>query len=163
VPPLAVPGDAQFVSLSRFAHVVQHALAKSPDERYASALEMRQALTRAADRPVPYALSAPALRLLLQASANDEIDALPVLRDVVSEAPPTPPPMPPLDAAALSPQWLHHAQRLLTRQMGPIAPLLVRRAAAGAATRERFIAQLASLAAEGRERDALFSALMKLS
>jgi eukaryotic-like serine/threonine-protein kinase len=157
VPPLAAPGDAQFVALSRFAHVVQRALAKSPDERYASALAMRQALTLAADRAVPYALSAPALRLLLQAHANDE-SALPVLRDVVSEAPPRPP----ADAAVLSPQWLHHAQRLLTRQMGPIAPLLVRRAAAGAATREEFIERLASLAAHGRERDALLTALTRL-
>jgi serine/threonine-protein kinase len=157
VPPLAVPGDAQFVPLSRFAHVVQRALTKAPDQRYASALEMRQALTLAADRAVPHALSAPALRLLLQASANDE-SALPVLRDVVSEVP-TPPAR---DAAALSPQLLRHAQRLLAHQIGPMAPLLVRRAAAGAATQERFIARLVSLAAEGAERDALFSTLTKL-
>lgn len=156
VPPLAVPGDAQFVALSRFAHVVQRALAKSPDERYASALEMRQALTLAADRAVPHALSAPALRLLLQASANDD-NALPVLRDVVSEAAP-----PPAEAATLPAPLLRDAQRLLARQLGPIAPLLVRRAATGATTRERFIARLASLAAEGRERDALFAALTKL-
>jgi serine/threonine-protein kinase len=158
VPPLAVPGDAQFVALSRFAHVVQRALAKSPDQRYASALEMRRALTLAAEGAVPHALSAPALRLLLQASANDE-SALPVLRDVVSEMPKRP-----ADeaAAALSPQLLRHAQRLLAHQIGPMAALLVRRAAAGAATRERFIARLVSLAAEGAERDALFAALTKL-
>jgi eukaryotic-like serine/threonine-protein kinase len=156
VPPLAVPGDAQFVALSRFAHVVQRALAKSPHERCASALEMRQALTLAADRAVPQALSAPALRLLLQASSGGE-RVLPVLYDVVSEAPKTP-----TAATTLPAPLLSAVQRLLARQIGPIAPLLVRRAAAGATTRESFIARLASLAGEGGERDALHAALVKL-
>jgi eukaryotic-like serine/threonine-protein kinase len=83
--------------------------------------------------------------------------ALPVLCDVVSEAPKTPP-----AAATLPPPLLRDAQRLLARQVGPIAALLVRRAAAGATTRERFIARLVSTAAEGREREALFAALVKL-
>jgi serine/threonine protein kinase len=65
VPPRAAPGDAQYLPLARFAPVVQRALAKSPDDRYASAFEMRQALTLAAARAVPHALSAPALRLLV--------------------------------------------------------------------------------------------------
>jgi eukaryotic-like serine/threonine-protein kinase len=165
VPPLAAPGDAQFVHLSRFAHVVQRALAKSPHERYASAVEMREALTLAAGRSVPHALSAPTLQRLLRASANDA-SGPPVLRDVLSDvssatskaqtkAPTT-------DAAALPPRMLHDAQRLLAHRIGPIAALLVRRAAAGATTRERFIARLVSFAAHGREREALLAALVKL-
>ena len=260
VPPLAAPGDAQFVPLARFAHVVQRALAKSPDDRYASALEMRTALTLAAERAVPHALSAPAMRMLSQAPAgvaaavpsapdapppitspkpaprpapptfadsllarlaaelvddlgpmaecvvrraaaqgdesvsallmrvaNDALPAsrrgafiertrvlladqrglarrgpathpptgavLPVLNEVLGDAPP---------AAPIDSRLLHDAEQLLTQHVGPLAALLVRRAAAGAATRDQFIVRLAGLAAEGQERERLFAALRRL-
>jgi serine/threonine-protein kinase len=78
---------------------------------------------------------------------------LPVLNEVLGEAPNQPP---------LNPRLLHDAQRLMTLQVGPLAALLVRRAAAGAATREQFIARLAGLAAEGREREKIFAALCRL-
>ena len=259
VPPLAAPGDTQFVPLARFAHVVQRALAKSPDDRFASALEMRQVLTLAAERAVPHALSAPAMRMLsptpagvavvvpsaadappiaspaaapraaprpfadsllarlaaelvddlgpmaecvvrraaaqgdenlnalLMRVANDALPVsrraafierlrmlltdqrsagrrgpathpptgavLPVLNEVLGESPP---------AALIDARLLHDAERLLTQHVGPLAALLVRRAAAGAATRDQFMARLAGLAAEGREREGLFEALRRL-
>jgi eukaryotic-like serine/threonine-protein kinase len=267
VPPLAAPGDAQFVPLARFAHVVQRALAKSPDARYASALEMREALTMAAARAVPQTLSAPALRLLmpsagrdgdtvasvpqaapasapavsaaaspasapaisppsaprsaplafsaallaqLAAALEDELgpvahcivqraathgdpsqaalvmrvanDALPASRRGAfiermratiatpprpSVRPPTGAVLPVLDdvmseAPRLDPRLLRDAQRLLTEQVGPLAALLVRRAATGAVTRDQFITCLADLAAEGGEREVLFAALSRL-
>jgi eukaryotic-like serine/threonine-protein kinase len=259
VPPLAAPGDAQFVPLSRFAHVVQRALAKSPDDRFASAQEMRTALTLAADRAVPHALSAPALRLLspapvlaapvapsapasrpvagltaapqtapppfaesllarvaaellddlgpmaecvvhraaahgdasvsglLMRVANDALPAsrragfierlrllladqrgperrgpathpptgvvVPVLNDVLGDVPP---------AAPIDSRLLHDAELVLTPHVGPMAALLVRRAAASAATRDQFITRLAGMAAEGQEREGLFAALRGL-
>jgi eukaryotic-like serine/threonine-protein kinase len=251
VPPLAAPGDPQFVPLARFAHVVQRALAKSPDERYESALEMRTALTLAADRAVPHALSPPAMRMLAPSSARDNsalpsvpqaspapaprptskpyADALlarltaelvddlgPVAHCVVQRAaargdhneaalvmrvanealpasrrgafiermravltdkargpathPPTGAVVPVLnevlseaaDAAPLDSHLLRDAQRLLARHVGPLAELLVRRASTGASTREQFIARLANLAAEGREREKMFKALCRL-
>lgn len=258
VPPLAAPGDPQFVPLSRFAHVVQRALAKSPDQRYASALEMRQALTLAADRAVPHALSAPALRLLsppspssvdkgsatpsaapaaaapaprstpkvfaaallarLAAELVDDLgpmaecvvrraaahgdeslhalvmrvanDALPAaqrgafierMRIVLPEqtraaarGPATHPPtgvvVPVLNdvlgttpqAARVDARLLQGAQALLIAHVGPMAALLVRRAAEGAVTREQFIARLVGLAATGREREKMFAALSRL-
>jgi eukaryotic-like serine/threonine-protein kinase len=263
VPPLAAPGDAQFVPLARFAHVVQRALAKSPDDRYASALEMREALTMAAARAVPQALSAPALRLLmpsagrdgdtvasvpqaapasapavsppsapppsppsaprsaplafsaallaqLAAALEDELgpvahcivqraathgdpsqaallmrvanDALPASRRgafiermrATIATPPRPNVRPPTgavlpvlddvmsEAPRLDPRLLRDAQRLLTEQVGPLAALLVRRAATGAVTRDQFITGLADLAAEGGERELLFAALSRL-
>jgi serine/threonine-protein kinase len=263
VPPLAAPGDPQFVALARFAHVVQRALAKSPDERYTSALEMRTALTLAAERAVPHALSAPAMKLLMPSGRSD-LDAVasapPAVMPAPSPAPtPTPPrsapasfpgdllarladelvddlgPMahcvvrraaargddtvaalvmrvandalptsrrsafiermrrvlqPPAEAAArpvtrpptgavlpvlvdavtntangvpLDPGLLRNAERLVAREHGPLAALLVRRAAANAATREQFIARLANQAAEGRERDKLLAMLNRLA
>jgi predicted Ser/Thr protein kinase len=250
VPPLAMPGEAQFVPLARFAHVVQRALAKSPADRYASALEMRQALTLAAARPVPHALSAPALRLLLgevpatatapaprapsvpaavappalapapcppallarlAAALEDELgpvahcvvqraaargdpspaallmrvanDALPAaqrsafierMRRLLppAAAPQRSPPPPPgavlpvldevLSVAPLPPSLLREAQRVVAQQVGPLAALLVQRAAAQAATPPQFIARLAQLAAEGRERGAVLVQLQAL-
>jgi eukaryotic-like serine/threonine-protein kinase len=78
-------------------------------------------------------------------------------------APPPSAAMPPLlGASPLQPPLLAQAQVLLVRQLGPIAALLVRRAAAGAASREQFIERLAALAAEGRERERLLALLCRL-
>ncbi len=139
VPPLAAPGDPQFVPLSRFAHVVQRALAKSPDERYASALEMRTALTLAADRAVPHALSLPAMRLLAPSSIRDSV-APP---SVPSAPPPRPAPAPltPAPSPRTTPKTF--ADSLLARltaelvnELGPMAQCVVQRAAAQGDTSE---------------------------
>lgn len=68
----------------------------------------------------------------------------------------------PIDPALLKPQLLHDAQQLAAHYAGPMAPRLVRRAAAGATTREQFITRLADSATEGRDRDQLFAALCRL-
>ena len=80
---------------------------------------------------------------------------LPVLNEVLGDAPP---------AAPIDSRLLRDAEQLLTQHVGPLAALLVRRAAAGAgaATRDQFIVRLAGLAAEGQEREALFAALRGL-
>ena len=145
VPPMAAPDDPQFVPLSRFAHVVQRALAKSPEDRYASALEMRAALTLAAERAVPHALSAPALRLLSPpspAAANAVPSApqavAPVVPASVAAPDPAPAPVsPPAVAPLRGPKPKHFADALLTRlaaelvdDLGPVAECVVRRASA---------------------------------
>jgi hypothetical protein len=78
---------------------------------------------------------------------------VPVLDDVLSNAVP---------AAPVDARLLQNAQQLLTAYVGPLAALLVRRAAADAASREQFIARLANLAAEGHEREQVFVALSRL-
>jgi eukaryotic-like serine/threonine-protein kinase len=262
-PVLARPDAPLCTELTRFEHVVQRALAKSPDERWPTAQAMREALVLAAERPVPNALSAQAMRLLgaaeageaaatassvrspsrapsvptapsappalLQAASRAPLQAAPrarqrfdaawldrlaarltdelgplarcvvqraalrsdnahalvmrlaneslppaqraafiestrVLRpeDAAAPAPPTGVVPPVLGESPLEPRLLAEATALLLRQLGPIASLLVKRAAAGAASREQFIARLADASAEGRERERLKAVLCRL-
>jgi predicted Ser/Thr protein kinase len=243
-----VPASA---ALAPFEPVLQRALAKSPDDRYASALEMREALTRAAQRPIANTLSPQAMALLVPgwqatapASGPSSRPALspalnpalgptsaprgaraaptfapallerviadlarevgPIARCIVeracersdseaalllraaNEALPAPqrqafierhrgadrpgaasaPPPgvepPVLGHTALEPALVAAAQALVLRHLGPIAPWMVRRAAANASTREHFIARLADMAAEGGDRERLLAALCRL-
>jgi eukaryotic-like serine/threonine-protein kinase len=78
---------------------------------------------------------------------------VPVLNEVLENA---------AQAVPLDERLLHQAEQMLTQHVGPMAALLVRRAAAGAATRDQFIARLAGLAGEGRERGPLLKALRRL-
>jgi len=259
VPPLVreeVPASA---ALAAFEPVLQCALAKSPDDRYASAVEMREALMRAAARAIPNALSAKAMALLvpgwqpptpasgpasvprstpappavaaapvsqfapaplaappaaapsfapallerLIADLAHEVgpiarcivrracersdseaalllrvanDALPAPRrqafierhraqaggDSPVSAPPAGAELPMLGQTPLEPGLVRSAEALVARHLGPIAPLLARRAAANASTREHFIARLADMAAEGQDRERLMAALCRL-
>jgi predicted Ser/Thr protein kinase len=227
-----VPASA---ALAPFEPVLQRALAKSPDERYASALEMREALTRAAQRPIANTLSPQAMTLLVpgwQAPAPGSGPASaprcasvaptfapalierviadlarevgPIARCIVERAclrsdseaalllraanealpapqrqafierhrpadrpgaAPAPPPgvePPVLGQTPLEPALVDAAQALVLRHLGPIAPWMVRRAAANASTREHFIARLADMAAEGGDRERLLAALCRL-
>jgi predicted membrane-bound spermidine synthase len=152
VPPLAGADDPRAAALTRFEPVVQRALAKAPGERYASALEMREALTQAAARPVPHALSAQAMQWL-QPGRTPADKVLPVLHDAVT---------------AIDARLQREAQAVLARLAGPIAGLLVRRAASQAVTREQFVARLAALSAlagvapEPREHALLRATLARL-
>ena len=77
VPPLVrddAPGSA---ALAPFEAVVRRAMAKTPSERFASALEMREALTRVAPRPVPSALSAQAMQWLVPGAAGPGAGSVP--------------------------------------------------------------------------------------
>lgn len=68
-------------------------------------------------------------------------------------------------AASLAPPsaaMLEAAQRLLARQLGPIAPLLVKKALAAAPQREAFIQRLAAAVDDAGARAALLDALRRL-
>jgi eukaryotic-like serine/threonine-protein kinase len=77
-------------------------------------------------------------------------------------APPAGAELPMLGQTPLEPSLVRSAEALVARHLGPIAPLLARRAAANASTREHFIARLADMAAEGQERERLMAALCRL-
>jgi serine/threonine-protein kinase len=59
----------------------------------------------------------------------------------------------------MSPEVVAAALRILTKRMGPIASVLVKRSAAKAQTQEQFHTLLAEQAAEGDEREQLLAAL----
>jgi eukaryotic-like serine/threonine-protein kinase len=78
---------------------------------------------------------------------------LPVLNDELGDAP---------KGAPLDSRLLAAAKALMAHHVGPLAPMVVDRAAAGAVTRQQFIARLAGLTAEGGEREEVFAALRRL-
>jgi serine/threonine protein kinase len=68
-------------------------------------------------------------------------------------------PTAPMAGQPLSPEVVAAALRVLTNHMGPIASIVVKKAAAKAQSQEQFHALLAEQAAEGAERDRLLAAL----
>ena len=75
-----------------------------------------------------------------------------------------PPPgsVPVLGDTPLTPAIVSQAERLMAQQIGPIAAVVTRRAAAQACSREQFFCQLADAAGEGVDRQALLSMLWRL-
>jgi len=140
VPPLVreeVPASA---ALAAFEPVLQRALAKSPDDRYASALEMREALMQAAARAIPNALSAQAMTLLVPgwqpptppsgpASLPRSAPA-PAASAAASVAPAVavPSPVPAAPKPTFSQALIDCLTADLADELGPIARCLVRRA-----------------------------------
>ncbi len=136
-PPLVREDVPASAALAAFEPVLQRALTKSPDERYASALEMREALTRAAERAIPNVLSAKAMALLVpgwQAPTPPSGPAS-VPRSTPAAAPAAstpavavPPPGPATPKSVFSPALLDRLVADLADELGPIARCLVRRA-----------------------------------
>jgi serine/threonine-protein kinase len=81
-----------------------------------------------------------------------------------SEAPASVPPsvLPVLGTTPLRPDLIERAQQLLAEQIGPIASLLARRAAAEAASCEQFYSRLADLAGDAVDRKKLLAELWRL-
>ncbi|HET9976706.1 MAG TPA: serine/threonine-protein kinase [Burkholderiaceae bacterium] len=100
-------------------------------------------------------------RALLRSAGDASAAHAPAAR---SPAPPTGTALPLLGADPLDAAPLDSARALLAQRLGPIAALLVRRAAASATTREQFIERLAALACEddAKERARLVAALCRL-
>ena len=71
--------------------------------------------------------------------------------------------VPVLGDTPMSPAVVEHAERLLTRQIGPIAAVVVKRAAVQAASQEQFFCLLADQAGEGVDRQALLAMLWRAS
>jgi serine/threonine-protein kinase len=70
--------------------------------------------------------------------------------------------LPVLGSTPMGPEVVVGAQRVLAEHLGPIAGLLVRRAAAAATSREQFFATLVDEAGEGIDRKLLLAQLWRI-
>ena len=75
---------------------------------------------------------------------------------------PPPGPVPVLGDTPMRPDIIEKSQKLLTAQIGPIAAVVVRRAAAATGSRERFFCMLADGAGEGIDRKELLARLWRI-
>ena len=105
--PSALPGCEH---AARFDTVLATALAKKPEQRYADAASFRQALLATIGRPVPRRVSSD----------------ITIATTLVSEAPA---PAAPSTASNWDPAVLAQVEASLARHLGPLAQVLVRRAA----------------------------------
>lgn len=71
-------------------------------------------------------------------------------------------PLPVLGSTPMAPTIVDRARALLAEEIGPLAGLIVRRAAASAASREQFFAALVDMAGDEVDRKALLARLWKL-
>ncbi len=155
--PLEPPAPAAFDA------VAARAMAKRPAERFADAAQMRAALLAAAAMPVAPRVSADTMRRLRHARSDAPTQAMPRPLAVMPRGA-TPPrsALPVLGTTPMQPGLVERAARVLAEQIGPIAPLLARRAAAKAATREVFFATLAQALTRDAERRVLLDKLWAL-
>ncbi|MBS0443673.1 MAG: hypothetical protein JSR38_17095, partial [Proteobacteria bacterium] len=129
----------------------------------ADAAQMRAALLAAAAMPVAPRVSADTMRRLRHARSDAPTQAMPRPLAVMPRGA-TPPrsALPVLGTTPMQPGLVERAARVLAEQIGPIAPLLARRAAAKAATREVFFATLAQALTRDAERRVLLDKLWAL-
>jgi eukaryotic-like serine/threonine-protein kinase len=166
-------GGPDATALAAFEPVLQRALAKAPEERYLSALEMRHELMFAGARPVPSVLSETAMALLaLRGDAATTLATLPpreraalarvrsvgavipVAAPIAAQTaaaiePPAPPPEARDGSAAESPArfepaLLDRLSALLADEIGPLAACLVRRAVAHSDSTAALVMRLAN-------------------
>jgi eukaryotic-like serine/threonine-protein kinase len=161
--------------------VVRRALAKAPAERFASALEMREALTLVAPRPVPSALSAQAMQWLVpgaDGAGAGSVPSSPPRSRPTLPAPTVPttttPPMSPRasataatevvsvsapaaaedSSASFAPALLDRLSRELAPELGAVARHVVRRAAARSDSLAALLLRVANDALPASERQA---------
>lgn len=129
-------------------HVVRDATRRSPDLAALIATLARETL----DPPEGVRFVARAQHLLRSAAAPSHAPAARPATDA----------LPVLGTTPMQPGLMEQAARVLAEQIGPIAALLARRAAAEAATREVFFAALAQALQRDGERRALLERLWAL-
>jgi serine/threonine protein kinase len=181
VPPLVRDDLQGSAALAPFESVVRRALAKAPAERFASALEMREALTLVAPRPVPSALSAQAMQWLVpgaDGAGAGSVPSSPPRSRPTLPAPTVPttttPPMSPRasataatevvsvsapaaaedSSASFAPALLDRLSRELAPELGAVARHVVRRAAARSDSLAALLLRVANDALPASERQA---------
>ncbi|MEO8057586.1 MAG: protein kinase [Burkholderiales bacterium] len=155
----------------RFNAIVARALARRPEDRYASAAQMRAALLEAAGRPIPPRVSlvtmiaprpsadADATVRVTRAVASvpTNAEAAPVapvsVPAPVAAAPETAPQVAPATAPVCDAALLAALEALLTTHLGPVARIVLRDAARRSADPFALVDRIAAEALEVEERD----------
>jgi eukaryotic-like serine/threonine-protein kinase len=142
----------------RFNAIVARALARRPDDRYASAAQMRAALLEVAGRPIAPHVSLATMMVPRPSAEETPTELLP--RGVPSVPVPTttPPPTAPVAAPSTAPihddAWLTALEALLSTHLGPVARLVVRDAARRSTDSSTLVTRIAAEALDADERDA---------
>ena len=157
----------------RFNAIVARALARRPEDRYASAAQMRAALLEAAGRPISPRVSL-ATTMAPRPSADEEA-TVPVTRAVPSVppatvaarvvpvavpvvlAPGTAPHAAPVTAPICDAALLASLEALLTAHLGPVARLVLRDAVRRSAGPFTLVDRIAAEALEAEERGAFLA------
>jgi eukaryotic-like serine/threonine-protein kinase len=145
----------------RFNTIVARALARRPEDRYASAAQMRAALLEVAGRPIASHVSL-ATMLAPRPSAEETptvllprgVPSVPVL---AATPPPTAPEAAPTTPPVHDDVWLTALEALLSTHLGPVARLVVRDAARRSADKVALVARIAAEALDADERDAFLA------
>jgi eukaryotic-like serine/threonine-protein kinase len=153
---------------ARFDAVVARAVAKNPEDRYASAAQMRDALREAAGRPIAPTVSTQTMVRPRPNPADAPTEFL--ARGTPSAPQPPQPPIPPSGAnapsrpqpGALDAKLLAALEALLVEQLGPVARLVVRDAARRSQSAAALVARIAAEALDADERNAFIRRARKL-
>lgn len=166
-PPLAqaLPGCAE---LAPFEVIVARAMAKQRDQRYANALEMRDALhivARSLPLEIATHVSAPTVQSLLMPLPVERLQERAVVSTPSSPVPQQRPPAPAAPPVAAAPvlttppepadstgQFTAALTQLLQPHLGPMAALIVRQAAARHPGAAALVAQLAHELPDANDR-----------
>ena len=152
----------------RFNAIVARALARRPEDRYASAAQMRAALLEVAGRPISPRVSV-ATMMAPRPSADEAATmiltratpSVPVVTGASLAAPITAPITTPATVSATTPGWdatlLASLEALLASHLGPVARLVLRDAARRSADAHALVARVAAEALDADERDAFLA------
>ena len=141
----------------RFNVVVARALARRPEDRYASAAQMRAALLEVAGRPIARHVSV-ATMIAPRPSADE---AATVLLPRATPSLPVPVPVPAATGSPILPAWdaalLSALEALLATHLGPVARLVLRDTARRSADAFALVERIAVEALDADERDAFLA------
>ena len=137
----------------RFNAIVARALARNPEDRYASAAQMRAALLEVAGRPIAPRVSV-ATMVTPRPSADD---AATVLLTRAAPSVPAVPTAAPATTPVWDDAWLAALETLLTSHLGPVARLVLKDAARRSADPAALVARIAAEALDADEREAFLA------
>ena len=161
MPPSKTPGQPPPAQV--WDGIVAKALAKRPADRYATAREFRDALLHACAGAMPATVSrAVTERAAPPISAPTTVTAARCVAPP-GDSDPGEPTLAPAPSAPWDPAWLAHIERKLTRRVGPVAKVLVRRMTARCSGVPELLQRLAEEALPASDRQRFLDSIAPLA